>query len=588
MKCVLPILVFTSFLSLSSYAEVTINAYLSGSAHVETAVRTQYRHSGDCFVTGKDAEYDEKPSQKVNFNANQIVKNSNTMIWPTSISSPFVRIARIIRLESKVTDTSESTTVELKMSESRGAGGEQFHTTKCWHQDGFMTVNDGTISGVVKIQYQVPKDVWAVSVSRQEGQGVFNQYKAISSALNGTYDEGQQDGQILWVKPGQILEQEFVIPESVPGRLDLGQVKVIFFPLGSDLNLNTFSKFRSDLKAGVFSKNVNEKLATELIIRALGLLKSNNSDLQLFTSQMSILDLKRMSDELFEIAKSVFPESYQKVEGSNFKPDGLAIKTAAALASYQLTKALLEDLKGYCQQVEITLPFTGQKQKVLGLRAASFWLSRSLSLVKSYSYDGFEHLIRELQVLQKSGMTPQDIVSNKELAKKLQTSYKLLTQSGAFDQSPFNIAYVDMNRMLTVFKDLGAIGSAQSSLMKELEEGSRLEEAFSRNFVRTLLLFKKNRVDVVDMNPILESLIDLKQRQIDVAKMMTKSIRLLEMEGSDNQAMVLNQITSLLHNQLNVFEESFDVPYFEKIREEYMKTQIDNLEQSVQGCIGAY
>ena len=586
MKTILPFIISSLISSAPAMAEVTVSASLIGQARVDTSIRTKYRHSADCYPFGKGSDYEDGPRHTVTFDSSQSMKNSNVMSWSTSISNPFSRMARSVHIRSLVKETFDATTVDLTMYESRGASSQQYRKSDCWHKDGQMTVNDATLSGFVKVQYKVPNNVWAISIERSPGVGVLDQYMPVVGAMNAAYDQGQQDGVILWVTPGQVLEQEFTIPEGVPGRLDLGQAQIVFHPISRNLTLDDFNEFRKKLKNGFYSKNLDAEGATKLIVNSLGLVRMDEQ-VQSFVRETSILDLKRMSDDLFDIANSVIPHSFQKGK-SYLKPDGFAIKTAAALASYQLTKALMQDLKSYCQQVEVTLPFTGEKQHVLGLRAASFWLTRSLGLVKSYSYDGFESMIRELQELQSKGVTPADIVKNKELAKKLQTSYQLLTKSGVFDQSPFNIAYVDMNRMLTVFKDLGTIGASQAGLMAQLEEGSNLEGAFSKGFVRTLLMFKASRTELIDMSPLLSSIQDLKHRQKEVAMTMTRTIRLLGMEGSDNQTTVLNQISILLNNQINIVSQPLSVPYFEKIREEYMKTQVGDLEQSVQGCIGGY
>jgi hypothetical protein len=585
-KSIYPLSFLALFVCQNLKAEVLVQGEFLGKARVETGVKNHYRHSLDCYTSGKGSKFNKGPEHLVQLSGLKTQVNSGSLTWATYISSPFTRMARSLHLNSQVTENLEETRVLLQLTESRGVANEQFDSGKCWHDDGQMVVKDAEVSGTVKIQYKVPDNVWALSVGRTSAVGVFGigNFVDISTALNSGYDAGLYDGVILWVKPGQILEQEIKIPESVPGRLDLGSLEIVFRPVGKPMGFAEFVVFKDQLKTGYYSEIKGADVAVEFLTATLSVLRLGDG-IQGIVKGIPILDLKRMSDELFEIANDVIPVSFAK-GNQKFKADGMLIKSAAAMAAYQLAKALMQDLSSYCKEVEITLPFTGEKQKVIGLRAASFWLGRSMNMVKSYSYDPLESFMSELQSLQKAGKTPADIVNDRMLAKKLQDSYLLLTRAGAFDQSPFNIAYVDLNRMSLVFKDLGAIGNSQESILAQLKEGSHLEGEFIKSYVRTVLSFKKNRIEAVDLSGVFANIQDLRKRQKNVETALKTSIRLLGMDTSDDQNQIWNQVFSLLNRQINIFSEPVNVPYFDRLREEFKKTQVGNLEESVQGWLG--
>ncbi len=581
------ILIIQTFLASSvSFAETSIVASFKGSATVNTSIVTKYDHNLKCYPMGKGDDHSPYPAQTVSFNSSQVLSGKGTLSWKSSISKPFSRVARSIDLKSDIFLKNGTEVVLITLEDNLARGETQFKVKDCWHQNGQISSIDASLMGSIKVQYKVPDNIWAISVSRSEGKGLLNDYKAITSSLNSEYDKGALDGAVLWVYPGQIIEQEIQIPENVYGAKFLGSLKISFTPISNLVfSEKDFSSFRESLITGKFYKIADSDIAAKFIENSLTIL-SLNQDLRLYIKSLSILQIKRMTDELFAIANNVYPHSYSKSRDSNFKPDGMSIKTAAALASYQLAKAMLVDMQEYCQDVEVKSAFTGDKQKVLGLRAAGFWLSRSMKMMMSYSYDGFETMLKEVDDLQKQGKTPSDIVADKNLSKMLQRSYQLLTSSGIMDKTPLNVAYVDMNRMIKTFNGIGAVGNTQGTIMAQLKEGSLLESEFIKNFVKALMSFKKNRIEKVDLMPLFSDLKDLKNRQKKVGDLMISSVRLFSIEGNDDQDLIMNQMMSLLNNQINIFSQPVDIPYFDKLRETFMSKEVLNLENSVNGCLG--
>jgi len=560
-----------SLVSAVSSAETSVLAKISGTAKVSISGVVKHRHSLDCYVMGKGDDYQNYGSQNISFDASEkLVSGSGSLVWAASISSPFRATPRRSVLTSTIKSNEMGDQVQLVLQDRIASNLGKVHEEKCRHTDGMVSVKDATIQGTVRIQYKVPKNVWAVQVVRTSQEGVFSvtNTQPIGNVFNAGYDKGKTKQITLWVKPGQILEQVIEIPEFV-GSQSLGEMTLEFKPLGVGTDKDPKTRFLNKILVG--SGNPTE--TTDFVEQTMRVLYQGQ-DLTKYTQQFSLSDLKKISDRFFALANGVYPNAV----------DGMSIKTASALAAFQISQAILTELSGYCQDVDVYLPFTGEKQKVLGLRAASFWLTRSMNFVNTYSYDPLEVFIRELKGYQDQGKSPADIAKNKELKTRIQKTYMLLTETMSLSSGPFNRAYVDFNKMAQTFPRIQSLGPKQSELLTVLEVADAKEAEFLRSFTSLVTQLNAKNTKKVNYDLVLAQIADLRQRKIDVALLMRDSVRILSVESSEGGDQVMTQILDLLNHQVNIFKNPVAVPFFDGVRAEFYNANIKDLDSIARGC----
>lgn len=553
-------------------AITNISANLTGTVDVQLMLEKHYRHSLDCYLDGKGTETEPLPSATLPLQGGLQGGALGTYKWNSTLTSPFSRNIRDVTLQatSKLTGLSEEVTVNLldqySYSDERVARGS------CWHNDGLARPHQAQIEGSIKISYTVPANVWAVKVTRW-GRGLLSRTSMtpLQGALNSGFDKNVDAEEIFWAKPGSQLTQEITIPSNISGASDLGQATVTFAPHVADLStesaqenaLTIFKGYEKNFSASYVDPKKFEVASDEFVKYAAGLILYYDKFLNL-PSRISTQEMTRISKNLFTIANATIPSAKL----------GLPVKTAAALASYEIAMRLLTDLSAYCDTAEVYLPMKNQTVQVLGMRAAGFWLTRGLSGIKNYKFTQYEGFVEQLANLEANKVTYAEIKKNPEAAKQIQDAYNFITNSIDVGASPFGAALKDVQRTLNQFGAIGSNDSDTKALVKSLSELSQIESQFVRDLFGSLRSFSRNSSEVIKGQVYLNQLKVLQGAQKNLVTRMEQTIRLLSIDGGGDATSAMNVMLGLLSHQVSIFEMPLqDVKYFEALRSEYFKNR---------------
>lgn len=572
------VLVFSVLiLPLSSPADITVQAKLQGNSTVHSSEIVRHRKSLDCYTFGKADDYQDYEKQEVPFAGDRTITGSGEGVWASAIAHPFAATARNTVLSASVVPSGGGERVTLALVDQFAGYIGTIHSEKCRHTDGSVAISNATTTGTIKIQYRVPANVWAVELRRVAAEGAFSitHQQSVTTAFNSKSDSKKNKSLVLWVQPGQWIEQEIQV--DYIGGANIGSTVLEFVPLGTTMTAADINGFLQRVIDKKFNGNMSEKEAREFLLSTMEIVHAGR-EASVYTSRFTLQQMKQLSDQYFRLANSVFKNL----------SDGHSLKVASALAAFQIARTVLIEMSAYCQDVEVYLPFTGEKQKVLGLKAASFWLTRSMNYIRTYSYDPAEVFLQELQRLQERGLSPADIVKDKVLKKKIQTSYLLLTQTMAFDSGPFNRAYVDFHKMAATFKNIQSLGPDQENLLRQLKLANQSEDEFIALFAATMGRLRPTTTDKLDYQAVFAKITEMRTLQAAVTKQLKDSVRLLSIESTDEQGQVVNQVVGqvidLLTNQVNIFKNPVDVPYFDGIREAFYNANIKGLDGVANGC----
>lgn len=560
------------FIISQAKAVTNISANLTGTVDVQLMLEKHYRHSLDCHRDGKGTETEPLPSTTLPLQGGLQGGVPGTYKWNSTLTSPFFRNIRDVTLQatSELKGLSEQVTVNLL--DQYSYSDERISKGDCWHNDGLARPHQAQIQGTISISYAVPANVWAVKVTRW-GRGLLSRtgMTPLQGALNPGFDKNVDSEEIFWVKPGSQLTQEIMIPSNISGTSDLGQAKITFAPHVADLSaeseqknaLKVFKEYQKIISASYVDPKELETASDDFIKNSAGLI--------LYYDKFSTLPSRMSTQEMTSISKSLFTIANATIPSAKL---GLPVKTAAALASYEIAMRLLTDLSTYCDTVDVYLPMKNQTVQVLGLRAAGFWLTRGLSGVKNYKFTQYEGFVEQLANLEANKVTYAEVKNNPEVAKQIQDAYNFITNSIDVGASPFGAALKDVQRTLNQFGAIGSNDSDTKALVKNLMELSQIESQFVRELFASLRSFSRNSNDVVKGQVYLQQLKVLQAAQRSLVVNMERNIRLLSIDGNSDATSAMNVMLGLLSHQVAIFEMPLqDVKYFETLRSEYFKNK---------------
>ena len=552
-----------------------VTAELTGSVHVKIQTVEHFRHSVDCYWSSKGDAIRNFDDQDLSLAGGEQKMGSGALNWSSVLRSPFERGIRTVQLRSAISSSSHGERIHLELEDMNGYSGGVIRSSKCGNHDGYTRPEQAVLSGRILLQYEVPKNIWALRVRRQ-GKGVLDRshMKPIAGILNPGYDLAKSDGEILWVRPGSVITQELELPKAISGSALVGSLDLEFVSLGEPLT--TDQEFDGVIKKlnssalrplintpgglGNGSGNSIDDVVLEQFIQTAATLLHNPSLMDSAIKRMTTRDITQMSQNLFAIANNVFVS----------KTLGLPVKTMAALTAFELSRRLLQDMSSYCENIEVYLPLSDKKVKTLGLRAAGFWLNRGLLRVKNYGFEQYDALLSELLALESTGATYAQVMGDEVLRAKLNKSYELLSESLDFGASPFGAAAKDVKRTLSQFGSIGGGSTETNNLVSHLTQMDVSESQFVQDFLQALDKFSQKNNSRVLVTPLAEKLQVLKSQQKQISTDMQTNIRLLSVDRTDGDSGVMRTIVQLMSNQVTIFEQPLpEVPYFEGIRGAY-------------------
>lgn len=332
---------------------------------------------------------------------------------------------------------------------------------------------------------------------------------------------------------------------------------IVIKPIGdSEINLKNIENL-----AKVFDQTPNNG---EIFINSVLALSRNPEAFQKTLATIDIKVAATLSEILHKISKSVIKDPQL----------GLPIKTAAAMGAFELSYGILKDLAGYCKEVAVALPFSNKEVRTSGLRAAGFWLNRSLAIVKNYSFADFEALFDELSMIQSGGYTYAQVFSDPNLRRKVKSSFEFIDRNVDMSHSPMISALKGINKTMATVGHIGPSDQEAAALLAKLQELLNLENEFFAEYDRLGDAFKPDNNEKVNVVPVQEMLLKLKAGQKELETDMVKTIRLLTISASEDKDALFTQFASLLSHQINVMEtENPSIPYFENVRKAFIQSQ---------------
>lgn len=552
------------FIMNSVYASVTnIESEFSGTLKTQVITETHFRHSADCYWEKKGIKQHDLGEQSLILNGGrQSLSQSGSLVWKSNLGTPFSRPMRDLTLQVGIENKVDVSELNLILTDAYAYKKAQFTQDQCTHEDGATIPKEASVSGSIKVHFQVPSQVWLVQISRSEFNGLFGKdsIKNIESVFNNNEREIKNEIIYLWVKPGSEIIFNLDFPTQNLASKNLFNLSLKFKPIvGAPINLTNLKK---TLEASDLSSRLKNDSDAEDLMKVLLGVFNNTQMLQTELSKMELKDVTALNENLFKFANGII---------KNVKL-GPSLKTASAIAAYEISVGILNELSAYCKKIEIYLPFSDSTATTVGYRAAGFWLSRGLSVVKNYSFAPFEALLSELSMMQAQGFTFSAVFKDPKLKNKFKTSFDFIDRNVDMSHSPIISVQQAIDKTI---KNLGSIGTSDdyaAKLLFQLKNLRLIEDEFFNLYDELEQAFRLNNNAIIDVTKINETLAQLKSGQSDIAENLEKNIRLLSINTSEDNDALFSKLTRLLSNQIALLEEPIaSIPFFEKIRSEYFQ-----------------
>ncbi len=579
-------LIFTALTSWSllGSAQVTVvvdNLKLTSMSKVSKI--THFTHSLKCYPGGKGNETDDWGVIKIE-NVTKLYLNESGVSEQVQVEPRLVQGFRTIRMTLNKASSGQASDIEKERSYDLSLNdfvnpdlGVVIDSSDCHFADLKAKISDSRISGSLRMNIEVPANTWALDVQVSSATGVFRDLppNAILNALN-SQNTLKIDGDghlLLWVKPESTVSLVYQIPENAYGRSEIGQLHFKLKHLGNSRKL---MERLLDPNVSFESKSLNNQ---DALSRLDGIL-------EIITHAKEIKELSKGKDPntilnkanaLFEFANSsaVINDTY-----------GLPLRTAAALASFQLAADFLDDMRPYCQKVEIELPISQNKVTILGLRAAGFWLTRQADRLEVFNYDPYEYMVNELVRIQSQGITYKQLMNDEPTRLKFKKAHEILSKSGVMAHSPYGTARFDLARALKYFKTIGDNENDVNALLQELTALDTGDYNFVVHLNTNLNKFHGMSSELVDGTSLRLELDNLIQRSKAVSVKFRDSIKLAALVGGDKSVDVFAKIAGVLYRPVNILKSNINMPYFDNIRKVYYDANnIDTLAQQMNSCL---
>ena len=579
MNIVLKIIFITGFfLSQSILASLRIETQFNGNIETQIVTEKHFRHSGDCYIEKKPIEQKLLTPQILPLSGGlKNITHSSQETWKADLSSPFARNIRKLLLSNEIVNSEKKSSIIMSLSDEYSSQTAIYTKNQCTHMDGTTKPNSASLEGDIKMIYKVPSNVWLVKVTRTEFDGIFTNksIEGYTGSLNDQDKKANNSISYQWVTPNSELTLRLKFPLQIPGTKNIFNFSYSFEPiLGSNIDLLSLNKKISD--TNISKLLLNDEDTLNLIRNLLSVFNKNN-DLEVATKQMELSKVSALSDQLFQLANEV-------VKNPRL---GSTVKTASALAAYEISVSILKELASFCKEVEIYLPFTNRTIKTTGVRAASFWLNRGISVVKNYSFAPFEALLGELSMMQSNGFTYAAVFKDINLKKRYKSAFEFIDRNVDMSHSPIISVQLAIEKTLKNIGHVGASDQYTIDLQKRLLELRLIEDDFFIKYGKLETEFRENNNAIINVTPLNETLAKLKLGKQEINQSMSENIRLISLNYSDDKDALFTKMSSLLSNQVAIMEKPIlSVPFFETVKAEYKKYRdTDPIIKTTQACV---
>ncbi len=595
-KCILAGFILLS--GIEAFATASLKYDLRSNVDVDWSLETRYEPSWSCYPFGKDAEFDPNKGHETATGAVAGEISGPASVTMTSMTSEFFIVpARTTNLSLSDVQNRDSETLDLSISDAIVVPASfDFGNGDCDEKKYHGHAKGHSISGQIDLRYQMPVNTWLVAITPMKMNLVgAKMAQTIVGGLQPTVISVDQKFYV-WAEPGATIQIHFELSGLETG--DFGHAQFLFQPVGkvvggSAAGLEAF-KTLSEMKRGSQHNIYSDLTVQDVFLEVAGsLLRSPEA----FKDTIDVIGTDRFSEfasQIFEIANAEISDKDGRPDRElpneqlpPVVPKSRVVKSIAAVLSYQMALQLLTDLQGFCKDVQIDLPFQADHVTKKGFALGYYWLHRSEVRLTAYNYSALTEVLAQTIRYENDKLTYAAVARDSHAFAQLKTGYDRLMNYGNLGSDPYIDFSRDIERTIEQFGSLGSEAQATAQVDADLKMLSQRHLALMSKIIKNLRSFKTDNMTPVLETPFMAELNDIlkeKQRIVGVVQSQVKFLSVGNNSDSGNGFMAV--ITSLLLNEVGIFEKKLPVPYFEPIREDYKKFHnIDNLQSLYQQCI---
>ena len=542
---------------LTNFALASISYKIDLEASAKYQEERHFKHNIECY-------WKKKASETNDFGQNT-VKNTlkNTLNWNqqniAAVNEPtYFPNFKLAYLEIKPTKTKNASsdhysfTLNSVVSNTYTA---QWKERDCNHSDVSVRPFNAKMNIEIDLKIDFQSKTWVSEISNFKRSGLFTSESTIvfPDAINAKYIIAE-DKFYVWAKPGTQLSIKIKIDNLAFGTQKIGSL---------DFDIKSIGETQSSLKN--FFANINDvvELMTDNTEDSFKTL--SNVLFSILTKPDLIKDIP--TKDLFETS-SVLYELAHATDGDS--KNLINAKTMAALLSYEMSMLLISELEPFCNDIEIESLFTGEKSKVLGLKAAHFWTSRAALRLEHFKYSALDALLNQMLKFERNKLTYEQVMNDDKLSDNLDKSYSLLTEYLDLSETPFTRAKKDISNLNKYFPSIGASESNTKELMKLLSEGSETEYVFLNNLQENFSKYAVSSKETVEISSIIEHKNKLDFLRNTIIEKMRTQIRFLSLDNNNSNDNFMAKLTESLLHQVSVFSQTSNIEIIENIRKNYL------------------
>lgn len=556
--------------------EVIISGTIQHELTANWSKISKYRHSLDCYPSGKNTENSALGGEIIQ--ANQNLQQTNAQ----DINSKFgINLGAVTYNMQKVESPSQS---EINLTLNSNVNWSSYRNigdSKCVLREYHWKVSTHKLSGKYEIKLKIPKNVWFVSLKLANSGQIGNFGKKVVGDLHSATINPSET--ILWVRP----ESEISIPVEVEGYVtnsNIGQISIVFQKgLSSNISLNSeYSKNLRLAQKNLISFNNSQVDKSERINNLRNFLNLGHQILESssisdqITRELNLDQNRAILDWLFEVANDPTTRYGQYTEH---------VKAMSAAVGYQLSLSLLNDLMVFCKDIDIYLPLTDKTIKTSGLKAAFFWMNKDLKRLENIRFPEIRALMEEIVRWENLGLKYSDIAYNKVEFKKLDESYLKIRKYSEIGSDVFGDLKFGLNKTLSVFGTAGTNLVITNEIKERLDSLALQRRELNKNITKLVMSFTYDNQNNVSATNLLESLNALEKNTLELSRDFKDRIKLVSVGDENESATAI--MTSLLSHQLAIFQKPLQSSFAEPIRLLFYKLeQEQNISSTFNKCLG--
>lgn len=436
---------------------------------------------------------------------------------------------------------------------------------------------DDLIKGAIAFKYQVPENVWAISVSRGSYEGDFLRERStnLEGAFNSYRDKGlPTTEQLMFVRPGEVINQTFGFNNVSLGRSLQGGFGITIEPIEfSHFNKSTTAQLISDIVADADNRAyiTDTGKAEELFDRIMEI-RVNPSRIDESLNSLPTAKVGEFLDVLYRLANET-----ERSEGI------YEIKAGATMLGYELAIRFLSGFTPFCKEQTIKLPYTQKAANVLGLRLASYLQTRAYSRIASINVAHFRALAEGLSEF--SGETYSSVSADDETSNAINTVIEILFLTANMRLSPSKAAISELNYLYDIYGQLG-VGRLDSNLViGELNNLHKMEMDLNGSVIDFLGGFRADNSETVNTSSLSNQIDLYEAKKKEVESYVETSLQLINNSNGDPGGEFFDLILEVMIHNLEMIAAPLDGP-FESFRLQYVSaSRVASLREDLKYCI---